>query len=126
MALEITKIDALLADWDRRHPDPRDRLGQYVRMFGTNRRDLQRISKKLLDRFCDWLETQFGALGHTQEARSLALHLLARTQGMSVIAHAYNDSGVIEHEVRGLERWIDSLGKPGLRVPGLVRGQKRS
>lgn len=147
VTLEIAEIDTLLAGWDACYPDPRDRIGQFVRMFGKNRRelmrsgcpfgtlnselgknrrDLQRISIKLLDRFRDWLETQFGALGHTQEARPLALHLLARTQGMSVIAHAYSDSGVIEHEVRGLERWIDSIGKPGLPVPSRVRGQKRS
>lgn len=147
VTLEIAKIDTLLAGWDTHYPDPRDRLGQFVRMFamnrrelmrsgcpfgtlnselGKNRRDLQRISKKLLDRFQDWLETQFRALGHTQEARMLALHVLARTQGMSVIAHVYSDSSVIEHEVCGLERWIDSIGQPSSPVPNRVRGQERS
>ncbi|MHB1950973.1 MAG: TetR/AcrR family transcriptional regulator [Acidiferrobacteraceae bacterium] len=145
IAVELSEIDALLDHWDASYRDPRDRIGQFVRLFrtnrrdlvrsgcpfgtlsielGKNRRDLQKVTRKLLDRFREWLEIQFSALGHAQDARSLALHVLVRTQGMSVLAHVYSDSGVVENEVRGLERWIDSIERPARR--GRARGQKRS
>jgi AcrR family transcriptional regulator len=127
----IEENATLLKHWNVRYDDPRDRLGQFVRLFVENgedlvrygcsvgtlnselakdQRDLQRFARPLLDLFRDWLAVQFSELGRGQEARSLALHLLSRVQGISVIAHAYQDIGLLGHEVHQLEAWIDTLG----------------
>ncbi|MHB8415580.1 MAG: TetR/AcrR family transcriptional regulator [Acidiferrobacteraceae bacterium] len=127
----VEETEALLKRWDAHYDDPRDRLGQFVRLSVDNggdlvrygcfagtlnselakdQRDLQRFARPLLDLFRDWLAARFSDLGRGQEARSLALHLLGRVQGISVVAHAYQDIRSLEYEVHRLEVWIDALG----------------
>jgi TetR/AcrR family transcriptional repressor of nem operon len=56
-----------------------------------------------------WMETQFKALGKGAESRQLAVHLLSATQGVSVLAHTFNDPRMITAEAKRLKEWIRSL-----------------
>ena len=57
-----------------------------------------------------WMEAQFRALGKDRrEARGLAVHLLSATQGVSVLAHTFNDPRMISAEAKRLKEWIRSL-----------------
>ncbi len=56
-----------------------------------------------------WMEVQFKALGKGADARGLAVHLLSATQGVSVLAHTFNDPGMITAEAKRLKEWIRSL-----------------
>jgi TetR/AcrR family transcriptional regulator, transcriptional repressor for nem operon len=56
-----------------------------------------------------WMEAQFKALGKGAEARGLAVHLLSATQGVSVLAHAFDDPRLITAEAKRLKEWIHSL-----------------
>ena len=56
-----------------------------------------------------WMEAQFKALGKGADARGLAVHLLSVTQGVSVLAHTFQDSGMIMAEAKRLKQWIRSL-----------------
>jgi AcrR family transcriptional regulator len=56
----------------------------------------------------DWAERQFGAMGR-EDARELAVALVAAYQGIAVLASALRDPGLISAEGSRLERWIDSL-----------------
>ena len=56
-----------------------------------------------------WMETQFKALGKGVDARGLAVHLLSATQGVSVLAHTFNDTNMITSEAKRLKEWIRSL-----------------
>ena len=56
-----------------------------------------------------WMEEQFKALGKKGESRELAVHLLSATQGVSVLAHTFNDPEMIVAEARRLKSWIRSL-----------------
>jgi len=84
-------------------------IGSINTELGKARRDLQRSAKALFDLFRDWLTTQFVALGREAEAQSLALHLLGRAQGISLIAHVYQDAAVLQREVATLRAWVDAL-----------------
>jgi TetR/AcrR family transcriptional regulator, transcriptional repressor for nem operon len=56
-----------------------------------------------------WLEDQFGAAGHGQCSRELAVHLFSALQGVAVLAHGSRDPGLIVMETARLTHWIRSL-----------------
>ena len=56
-----------------------------------------------------WMEAQFKALRKGADARGLAVHLLSATQGVSVLAHTFNDPRLITAEAKRLKEWIRSL-----------------
>jgi AcrR family transcriptional regulator len=126
----LQEFGALQQEWEKEYADPRERLMCFVEMIvqnendlvrfgcpigtlntelGKGRRDLQHSAKALFDLFHDWLATQFVALGRQAEAASLALHLLGRAQGISLIAHVYQEAAVLEREVATLREWLDGL-----------------
>ena len=39
----------------------------------------------------------------------LAVHLLSAMQGVSILAHAFHDSGLVATETKRLKSWIQSL-----------------
>ncbi|TCK18035.1 TetR family transcriptional regulator [Thiogranum longum] len=122
---------AALSAWDTELPDPKDRLRRFVHMVMSNRENLIRYgcpigslntelgkettcatresARQLFDLFRDWLEEQFSKLTDPQQARSLALHLLGRTEGISLMGHVYHDPDYISSEVKMIEKWIDTL-----------------
>jgi len=56
-----------------------------------------------------WMEKQFQALGKGAASRSLAVHLLSATQGVSLLAHTFQDPAMIDMEAARLKAWIRSL-----------------
>ena len=56
-----------------------------------------------------WLEEQFQAAGHRQEARGLAVHLFSAFQGTAAVAHGTGDPELVVIEVRRLKEWITAL-----------------
>ena len=65
-------------------------------------------ANELFGLFRDWLSVQFALLGCAQDATQLALHLLARSQGIATLASAFQDSAFIEQEVQLLHIWLQS------------------
>jgi hypothetical protein len=63
----------------------------------------------MFDLFATWMADQFTALGRSTDARELALRLLARAQGLTVLSHLYGDPDFLAREAQELEGWIDSL-----------------
>jgi hypothetical protein len=55
------------------------------------------------------MERQFRALGKGADSRSLAVHLLSATQGVSVLAHTFREPGLVDMEATHLKDWILSL-----------------
>src|SRR6266851_4614511 len=56
-----------------------------------------------------WLEEQFRAAGHEEDARELSAHLFCAFQGMAAVAHAANDPDLVVMEVKRLKDWIGTL-----------------
>ena len=63
----------------------------------------------IFGQFRRWLREQFEAMGINTKADTLAMHLLARSQGVAALANAFNDENFIRHEVQQIEEWLQSL-----------------
>ena len=126
----IQRMRAMLAEWDTQYANPKDRLHRFLAMLLNNEADLVRYgcpigslavelsktqqamqskAKDMFDVFLNWLIPQFEALDHKTDARFLALRLLAKGQGVSVISNAYADASFLRAEVAELNNWIDQL-----------------
>ncbi len=119
----------LLESWNEEYPTPLERLHrslnilknsepevvQYGCPMGTLNTELGKANhphkedaRAMFDIFRKWLVAQFSEMGRA-DAEQLAMHLLARTQGITVIAHTYNDRAFIQRETAQLHQWLDSL-----------------
>ncbi len=140
----IVELGTMLEHWEARCRSPAERLKRYVEMIRSSREEVMRFgcpigslnvelgkaqpalkakARKMFDVVRDWVARQFGAMGCAQNGKRLALHLLSRAQGVSVIAQAYGDARFLSEELGALESWIEGLatspGRDGLRVhPG--------
>jgi AcrR family transcriptional regulator len=101
----------------------RERLASYGCPVGSlstelDKRDdiLRDEAAGVLTRLIDWAEPQFRALGR-DDARELAVAMVAAYEGITVLASALRDPGLITAESERLERWIDSLAVSGGPVP---------
>ncbi len=121
-------IKNMLAQWDEEFSSPHDRLKREVKMIVNSQEKIkehgcplgslclelsklqhmqQYSANEMFEIFRDWNARQFSLLGYEQEANQLALHLLARIQGIATILNAYEDQAFLEHEVALLDDWID-------------------
>ena len=57
----------------------------------------------------DWCIEQFTALGFEQKAQDYALDLLARMQGVTLIANVYDDSAFLHRATREIENWVNQV-----------------
>ena len=127
--LRLSRFKRLLQEFDQAD-DPRERLCAFVQVKIKNREELARsgcpvgtlcselhkdggpVARKstaLLATARSWMEEQFKALGKGAQSRSLAVHLLSATQGVSLLAHTFHDPALIEMEAARLKDWIRSL-----------------
>lgn len=126
--LENTR--AMLAEWTAQSRTPELRIRSFIRILIVNQTKImawgcpvgtlcQELSK--LDHvskpraagvfalFRDWLAEQFAALGaDAAEAQHLALHVLARSQGIATLANAFRDQAFVERETEELCAWVDA------------------
>lgn len=128
-------IDARLADtakmleqWERAGKNPAERIRSFIHMLVANRADIKRYgcpvgtlstelaklnhpsqgeANKLFALFRTWLRRQFTALGRAEDADALAMHLLARSQGVAALANAFRDDKFIRREVALMCDWLD-------------------
>lgn len=128
---------AMLDDWTHKGATPTERLRCFAAMLIANRKDIQRfgcpvgtlcaeLAKQehpgqaaagmIFSQFRRWLRVQFEALGRADEADSLAMHLLSRSQGIAALANAFHDEKFIRREVELLDGWLQSL-EPKRRKP---------
>jgi TetR/AcrR family transcriptional repressor of nem operon len=126
----LQELQSLFARLDR-HPDPRQRLlgllaaeregehalARYGCPYGSLSQELNKedgqpatIAALLLQAYLDWAETQFRLLGKDEEeAKDLALDLIASMQGTFLLANSFRSPELLEHELQRLETWLRSL-----------------
>lgn len=126
----LADIKQMIDDWDDKYSDPKQRLLHYIDML-TNNQDnikahgclmgslcaelakrshtMQHKANDLFALFRDWLTTQFKLLGQGKNAKQLAMHLLARGQGISTITNAFEDNTFLRQEVKRLKQWLDEV-----------------
>lgn len=121
---------AMLEEWETKYTDPKQRITHYIDILTTNQSnvtkhgcpigslctELAKLSHDMHDNatdmfalFRDWLTTQFCELGQKRNAKQLAMHLLARGQGIASIANAFEDKKFLQSEVKNLKAWLDEV-----------------
>jgi TetR/AcrR family transcriptional regulator, transcriptional repressor for nem operon len=122
----------MLDRWDIEGRHPADRIESFINILIANRADIKRYgcpvgtlctelaklghasqteANKLFTLFRVWLRRQFELLGREADADELAMHLLARSQGVATLASAFHDEKFIRQEVREMRGWLRSLGR---------------
>ena len=71
----------------------------------------QAEANKLFTLFRTWLRRQFTLLGREADADELAMHLLARSQGVATLANAFHDEKFIRREVEQMCDWLRSCAE---------------
>jgi AcrR family transcriptional regulator len=128
IAQRCAEFQQLRERWDEA-ASPRARLKAFVQMTVDSRESLARagcpvgslcaeLGKEegpLADaaalpfrQLLTWIEAQFAAMGRGRDKTSLAIHLLAALQGVSLLANCFRDPAIVTREARQLNAWIDA------------------
>lgn len=123
---------AMLDECDNTSTDPRERLLAFARVpvshedqvlqygcpIGTLSSELskdqdQEISKAkitaVFDLLRDWCMQQFTALGFEQKGKDFSIDLLAKLQGISILANVYNDREFLHRATNDVQNWIKQI-----------------
>jgi len=131
--LRLENTAAMLAAWAEGDEDPTARIGCFIDMLIANRAQIMahgcpvgtlcnELAKldhlahpragEIFTLFRDWLRHEFVRLGHAAEADTLAMELLARSQGVATLASAFRDEAFIRREVAQMHAWLDAQRLP--------------
>lgn len=127
--LRTDSTRGLLQQWEDQGMQPVDRIRSFIRILVANQAKIMRhgcpvgtlcteLSKLghgtaaeangLFVLFHTWLRRQFEQLQPSDDADALALHLLARSQGVATLAQAFHDADFVMREVALMEQWLDA------------------
>jgi TetR/AcrR family transcriptional repressor of nem operon len=127
---------AMLERWEIDGKHPADRILSFIHILIANRADIKRYgcpvgtlcselaklnhaaqdeANALFTLFRTWLRRQFTLLGREADADMLAMHLLARSQGVATLANAFRDEAFIKQEVKAMNGWLSSIAKGAAR-----------
>jgi AcrR family transcriptional regulator len=134
IALRLERTRKLLAQWEDEGDDAEARILSFVGILIANRAKIMRFgcpvgtlcnelakldhaagadAARLFTLFRDWLAGQFRGLGHSDdEAARLAMHLLARSQGVATLASSIGDEAFIDAEVVEMRSFVAIHRRP--------------
>lgn len=139
IALRLANTETMLARWELEGKQPIDCIRSFIHMLLVNRADIKRYgcpvgtlcaelaklnhrsqaeANQLFSLFRAWLRKQFELLGRKADADALAMHLLARSQGVAALASAFHDETFIRQEVQQMGDWLSSCAKSTKSRPG--------
>ncbi|MGW8391610.1 TetR/AcrR family transcriptional regulator [Pseudoduganella sp. HUAS MS19] len=144
--LRLQKTQAMLDGWTAQASRPALRIGCFIDMMAMNAPSIRRNgcpvgtlctelaklehpalvqANALFTLFRDWLRAQFEQFGSkaAADADGLAMHLLARSQGIATLANAFDDGTFIQHEVAQLHAWLDALDDETGSGPAAISSQ---
>ena len=143
--LRLADTRRLLKQWETDGKQPADRIRSFVRILIVNGAEIQRFgcpvgslcnelakldhasqaeANKLFTLFRTWLRRQFTLLGREADADQLAMHLLARSQGVAALANALHDEKFTRQEVQQMCDWLGSL-EQGAQEPVARHGGRK-
>ena len=129
IALRVAKTRKMLEQWEAEGEHPEDRIRSFIHILIVNRADIKRYgcpvgtlcselaklnhgsraeANMLFTLFRGWLRRQFRELGRKADADALAMHLLARSQGVATLASALGDEKFIKQEVGQMCDWLSA------------------
>jgi TetR/AcrR family transcriptional repressor of nem operon len=125
----LANTGTMLERWEMEGEGPADRIRSFIHILIANRDPIQRYgcpvgtlstelaklnhpardeANRLFTLFRTWLRRQFVLLGRKADADALAMHVLARSQGVATLANAFHDEAFIRAEVRQMCDWLDA------------------
>ncbi len=126
----LDRTQHMLTAWEEQTATPKDRIRSYIKILlsnwsmikdygcpvGTLCTELAKLNhaskaeaNKVFTLFRVWLKAQFTQLGHTQDADSLAMHVLSWSQGVATLGNAFDDLQYVKQEVEKMYDWLDDL-----------------
>ena len=124
-------INNMTQNWELTHKHPHDRLYAYTDMIVQSKDDVckngcpvgsiclelikmgninQTDAADMIVLFRNWLRKQFLELGYKkQKSDQLAMHMISRTQGISLMANVFADKTFLLREIKQLKEWIGEL-----------------
>lgn len=126
----LNNTRSMLEQWQQEGKEPQDRISCFINILianqskillygcpvGTLTTELAKLNHLSLEKanqvftlFREWLRKQFKQLGCRNNADELAMHVLARSQGIATLASAFNDEQFIKQEVAQMHAWLKSL-----------------
>jgi TetR/AcrR family transcriptional repressor of nem operon len=136
--VRLAETRGMLDGWESEGKQPADRIRSFIHMLIANRADIKRYgcpvgtlctelaklnhasqakANKLFTLFRTWLRRQFTLLGRETDADMLAMHLLARSQGVATLANAFRDEKFIRQEVSLMCDWLNACTECGAGKP---------
>jgi TetR/AcrR family transcriptional regulator, transcriptional repressor for nem operon len=75
--------------------------------------ELKERAQALLEMIREWIAAQLHAMGRN-DARELAREILTRSQGVTLLAHAYGDHRLLVEEMARVRQWVAAVldGRP--------------
>ena len=137
IGLRLQNTQSMLERWDIESSNPADRIRSFIRILIANQPDIMRYgcpvgtlcselaklnhvaqseANALFTLFRTWLRKQFRLLGRKADADALAMHLLARSQGVATLANAFRDDKFVRQEVRQMSDWLASVMASGAQA----------
>lgn len=130
--VRLANTRKMLEQWEIEGKEPVERIRSFIDILITNRARIKRYgcpvgtlctelaklnhssqaeANMLFALFRTWLRRQFTLLGRKADADQLAMHLLARSQGVAALANAFHDEKFIKHEVNQMYDWLKSCAQ---------------
>jgi len=124
----IAGIEVMLDEWDEKFTDPLQRLYYYIDMLlraqeeirlhgcpigslctelAKTNHEMLNDANKMFTVFRDWLMVQFNLLGVKKNVKKIAMHFIARVQGIVTVTNAFEDKEFLQQEVKQLKKWLD-------------------
>jgi len=134
--VRLTNTRKMLEQWEIEGKQPADRIRSFIHILIANRAKIKRYgcpigtlctelaklnhasqaeANMLFTLFRTWLRRQFTLLGRKADADELAMHLLARSQGVATLANAFHDEKFIKQEVKQMCDWLRSCTESAAR-----------
>lgn len=131
--LRLADTRRMLGRWEVEGDHPADRIRSFIHILVANRAEIKRYgcpvgslctelaklghpshgeANGLFMLFRAWLRRQFALLGRKADADELAMHILARSQGVATLANAFREEKFIEQEVQQMCEWLSTLRAP--------------
>ena len=122
----------MMEKWEVEGETPEKRIRSFINILVVNRHKIkyygcpigtlsselaklnhtsQSGANELFTLFRDWLRRQFTLLGRKADADQLAMHLLARSQGVATLLNAFHDEAFVRQEVKQMYDWLSSQTK---------------
>lgn len=134
--VRLANTRKMLEKWEIEGKQPADRIRSFINILIANRAKIKQYgcpvgtlctelaklnhasqgeASELFTLFRTWLRRQFTLLGRKADADALAMHLLARSQGVATLFNAFHDENFVKQEVKQMCDWLMSCEESAAR-----------